>query len=79
MIRVSSRFIKYGKERFIRVVRHDLQVEQTGDRIEARSGLSVVNCGNKPVSRVALYLNPGLDITRFSDKKGSKTTAEGVV
>lgn len=72
--RVRDRYLetgkKYGKERFIRVVRHDLQVEQTGNRIEACSGLSVVNCGNKPVSRVTLYLNPGLDITRFSDKKG---------
>ena len=45
-----------------RVRAHDLTVEQRGARLRGESVLTLYNPGNEVLSRIVLYLNPGLQV-----------------
>ena len=55
---------------FIRVNRHDLEVEQKGNQILGKSRLEIINRDKSPVEQWVLYLNPGLQIISFNESSG---------
>ncbi|WP_018337343.1 ABC transporter permease [Butyricimonas synergistica] len=61
-------FVRHDVEESCRVSQHSITFRQAGDRIISASELTLRNPNNKPVSRLVLYLNPGLEVECLEER-----------
>ncbi|WP_059026394.1 ABC transporter permease [Gabonibacter massiliensis] len=61
-------FDRHAGEKSCRVSRHDITLRQTGDRITSVSDLTLQNPNKEAVSRIVLYLNPGLTVKHIEER-----------
>ena len=66
-------FARHAGEKSCRVSRHDITFQQTGNQITSTSELTLRNPNKEPVSRLVLYLNPGLEVTNLKEQDKSLT------
>lgn len=65
----SETYTKYFKAAKGNVVSHEIDFEQRGDRVSAKSRLTLQNRTSEPLSEVILYLNPALDVVSMKDQE----------
>jgi len=58
-------FARHAKMASGRVSRHAITFEQQGDRVTSKSELTYRNPNATPLSRLLLFLNPGLEVTKL--------------
>ena len=55
-------FSRHWRQRTCRVSAHELRLRQEGSRLDLRSRMTVRNPNGEELSRLTLYLNPGLEV-----------------
>ena len=64
-------FARHAEEKSCRVTRHDITLQQTDDRLTSTSELTLRNPNKESLSRLVLYLNPGLEVTSLKEHNKS--------